>query len=133
MEKRPRLGSAVLVEKDGKFLLGKRGKKNANGYWVIPGGGVEWGESIRDAAIREIKEETNIDIEILENIGHHEIINVPADYHTIVFFHLARARNTDIRVSDDLDEAGFFSVGEIKQMKTVKSVEEILRKAGFWK
>ena len=49
MKKRPRLGSAVLVEKDGKFLLGKRNKANANGLWVIPGGKVKYGETIKEA------------------------------------------------------------------------------------
>jgi len=68
-EKKPKVGSAVLVEKDGKFLLGERNKENLNGYWIIPGGGVKWGETLKDAGIREIKEETNLDVEIVKLIG----------------------------------------------------------------
>ncbi|MBL7206196.1 MAG: NUDIX domain-containing protein [Candidatus Aenigmarchaeota archaeon] len=133
MEKVPRVGSAVLVEKDGKFLLGERNKKNAKGFWVIPGGKVEWGETIEQAAIREIKEETGLDIEIIKKIGSKEIINTPADYHRVVFFHLARPKNSDLKYNDDLSDAGFFTIDEIKNMKTVKSVEWVLRKAGYWK
>ena len=42
-QKRPRVGASVLLEDNGKFLLGRRNKVNAFGKWVIPGGGVEWG------------------------------------------------------------------------------------------
>jgi 8-oxo-dGTP diphosphatase len=131
---RPRVGSAVLVEREGRFLLGKRDKDNYRGYWVIPGGGVRWGETIREAAVREIKEETNLDIEIVRPIGHREVMNLPENYHAVVFFHLARARNTDIRPGGDTSEAGFFTIDEIKSMdRLAESAEWALRKAGFWK
>jgi 8-oxo-dGTP diphosphatase len=129
----PRLGSAVLVEKDGKFLLGKRNKKNAFGLWVIPGGKVRYGETIKEAAIREIKEETNLDIELVKYLGHEEIINLKGDYHTIVFFHLAKPKHDNLNAAEDISDAKFFTLEEIKQLETVKSVEIILKKAGFWK
>lgn len=139
VKQRPKVGSAVLVENEGKFLLGKRNKKNYFGYWIIPGGGVRWGETIQQAAIREIKEETGIDIELVKLICHEEIMNLPENYHTVTFFHLARPKkadpnvNTRINPSDDLSEAGFFSVEEIKNMKIAESVETVLKKAGYWK
>jgi ADP-ribose pyrophosphatase YjhB (NUDIX family) len=133
MKKRPRLGSAVLVEKDGKFLLGERNKKNYNGYWVIPGGGVRYGETIKQAAVREIKEETNLDVELIKPIGFKEILNLPEDYHTIVFYHLAKPKNLDLKASEDLSKAGFFTIEEIKKLKIAESVEWVLRKAGYWK
>jgi len=128
----PQVGSAVVVVKNGKILLGKRNKKNMFGKWVLPGGRVEWGETIKETAVREIKEETNLDIEIIKFINHFEIMNLPEDFHRVVFFHLAEAKNDDIRVSDDLSEAGFFTLDEIKQMDTVDSVEDVLREAGLW-
>jgi 8-oxo-dGTP diphosphatase len=131
---RPKVGSAVLVERDGKFLLGKRNKKNYRGYWVIPGGGVRWGETIKEAGVREIKEETNLDIEIIKLIGHKELMNLPEDYHTVVFYHLARPLNSDIRPSDDISDIRFFSIDEIKNMdKVAESAVWVLKQAGFWK
>ncbi len=130
---KPRLGSAVLVEKDGKFLLGKRNKENANNLWVIPGGGVRYGETIKDAAVREIKEETNLNVDIIKLIGYKEIINLPGKYHTIVFFHLAKPKHINIKPKEDISDAKFFSIEEIKQLEIVESVEWALRKAGFWK
>lgn len=130
--KRPKVGSAVLVVKDGKILLGERNKKNAKGYWVLPGGGVRWGETIMEAAVREIKEETNLDIELVKFICYKEIMNLPENYHTITFYHLARPKDTEIKVSDDLSKAGFFPIEEIKKMKTADTVEIILKEAGLW-
>jgi 8-oxo-dGTP diphosphatase len=131
-EKRPRITSSVLIIKGEKFLLGKRNKENAKDLWIIPGGGVKFGETIFDAAIREIKEETNLDVEIIKFIGYKEVINVPADYHRLIFFHLAKPKNLDIIPKEDISEAKFFSIDEIKTLKKVESVEWALKKAGFW-
>ncbi len=66
------MGREVAVDcvsvKDGKVLLVKRAHKPFNGYWVLPGGHVEQGETIRDAAVREMREELGLDIEIIETI-----------------------------------------------------------------
>jgi len=133
-EKKPRVGSAVLVKHGEKFLLGKRNKKNANGMWVIPGGGVNWGESAIDAGKREIKEETNLDVDIKKLICVREVIATDADYHTVVFFHLAEPLNpADVVANEDISEVGFFTVQEIKELDTVFSVSDVIKEAGYWK
>ncbi|MGM5484083.1 MAG: NUDIX hydrolase [Nanobdellota archaeon] len=136
MKHRPRASAAVVVENNGKILLGQRNKKNANGLWVIPGGGIDFGERIKDAAEREIKEESNIDLFDLKFLFHKEIINIPGNFHAIVFFFKAKAKNPDeLKHDDDLSEIGFFSKEEIlymiKERKTVKSVEEVLKDMGY--
>lgn len=133
-EQRPRLTSAVLVVKDGKFLLAERKKENYHGYWVIPGGGVKFGETIQDAALREIKEETNMDVDLVKLIGPKEVINVPGNYHSVTFFHLANPKSSegDIEANDDVSDAKFFTLEEIKNLKIAESVEWALRQAGFW-
>ncbi|MCX6708450.1 MAG: NUDIX domain-containing protein [Candidatus Woesearchaeota archaeon] len=130
---RPRITAAVLVEKDGKFLLAERNKENYNGYWVIPGGGVKFGETIQDAAVRELKEETNIEADIIKQICYKEIINVPGNYHSVVFYYLAKPKNTEIKPKGDVSQAKFFSIEEIKKLKIAESVELVLKEAGFWK
>ncbi|HLC58601.1 MAG TPA: NUDIX domain-containing protein [Candidatus Nanoarchaeia archaeon] len=132
-EKSPRITSAVLVEKDGKFLLGERNKDSAKGYWVIPGGGVKFGETIYDAAIREIKEETNLDVEIIKLIGYKEVIVTEHNYHRLIFFHLAKPKHTNIEAKDDISKAEFFSIEEIKKLKLIDSAQWALKEAGFWK
>ncbi len=129
---RPRLTSAVLVVDNNKFLLAKRNKVNYNGYWVIPGGGVRFGETIEEAAIREIKEETSIDVALIKRIGYKEIINVPGNYHSIVFYTLAKPKHLAVEAHEDVSDAKFFTIDEIKQLKYAESVEWVLREAGFW-
>ncbi|OGZ27443.1 MAG: hypothetical protein A2365_03135 [Candidatus Nealsonbacteria bacterium RIFOXYB1_FULL_40_15] len=59
---------AMIFNRDGKVFLAKRGPKARNeaGKWDFPGGGVEFGKRCEDAVKREIKEEFNMDIEIIE-------------------------------------------------------------------
>jgi len=62
---------AAIFDKDGKLFIAKRGKKSRNekGKWEIPGGSVEFGETLENAIKREIKEELDVEIEILELLG----------------------------------------------------------------
>ena len=131
MEKEPRLGAACIVVHENKVLLGKRNKKNAKGLWVIPGGGINFGEKMIDAAKREVKEETNIDVEIQKFVDFQEIINIPGEYHSIVFFFLAKPTSFDLVAREDLSEAKFFSLEEIKKLNKVESIDIALKKAGL--
>ena len=72
-----RAGAAVMIVKDGKVLLGKRNddpekagsQLHGEGTWTLPGGKVDFGETIHNAAIRELKEETDLDAKKLELIS----------------------------------------------------------------
>lgn len=130
---KPRLTAAVLVQKDNKFLLAERNKVNANGMWIIPGGGVKFGETTEEAASREIKEETNLEVDIKKFICFKEVINVPGKYHSIVFFYLATPKHDHVRAGGDVSQAKYFTIDEIKELNILKSVELVLREAGFWK
>jgi 8-oxo-dGTP diphosphatase len=57
-----RVGVGVFVWKDGKFLMGHRVGKHGNGTWSVPGGWLEFRETFEECAIREVKEETGMDI-----------------------------------------------------------------------
>lgn len=56
-ERRPRIRTALLVVREGRLLLIQH-RKNGESYWLVPGGGVEFGESLTEALAREILEET---------------------------------------------------------------------------
>lgn len=129
---KPRVTSAVIVKYNNKYLLGKRNKVNMQGLWVFPGGGVDFGETLEQAARREIKEESGLDITNVKLVKHFELINVPGKYHSYVFFHTAESLNDDIKISDDISEAQFFSKEEIQGLNTVQSVKDILNDPDFW-
>jgi ADP-ribose pyrophosphatase YjhB (NUDIX family) len=58
--------SAIVPDSEGRILLIRR---TDNGYWAIPGGGVEPGESVSQATAREVKEETGFDCEVVGIVG----------------------------------------------------------------
>lgn len=60
-ERRPRIRAAVAVVHEGRLLLVQHTKKDKS-YWLLPGGGLEWGESLREAACREVQEETGLSV-----------------------------------------------------------------------
>ena len=62
---------AVLayIVRDGRVLLIKRGFPPYRGFWCFPGGGTKKDEDPREACVREVKEETGLDVEVLEEVG----------------------------------------------------------------
>ncbi|NPA38530.1 MAG: NUDIX domain-containing protein [Candidatus Nanohaloarchaeota archaeon] len=70
MNEQVRVGVAVIVEKNGKILIGlRKSKTHGNGTWQFPGGHLEYKESFEVCAKREVKEETNLEVEDLQVVG----------------------------------------------------------------
>jgi ADP-ribose pyrophosphatase YjhB (NUDIX family) len=122
-----RVGCAVLVTYEGSLLLGKRGKSPNYGMMIIPGGGIEWLESMTSTALREVKEETGLDIIIEKQLKTYEIIKEP-DEHRIIIYWQARYSSGKIKPSSDLLEAAFYSKQEIKQLDNEKKITDLVRK-----
>lgn len=62
MNNNPRIGVGVCLLKDGKVLLGKRINAHGQGTWAFPGGHLEFGETVAECAVREVEEETGMQI-----------------------------------------------------------------------
>lgn len=105
------------------------------GYWTLSKGGVEEGEDVKSGAIREIKEELNIDIEIKEILGENEYIATHPEKGKIkkqVTFFLAEAKYGDIAIhnkSGGLDDAKWFPISEITSLKMYDNMIPLLTKA----
>jgi len=68
--KRPLVAvDGVVVGKRGSIILVKRKKPPYEGYWALPGGLVEYGETVEEAVVREVKEETGLDVEVKGLVG----------------------------------------------------------------
>ena len=130
--KMPRLISAVILKKDNKVLLVKEILEDSKEHWIFPGGGVEFGETIEEAAKREIREEIGIDVNIKDFLGFKEIIRPNFDYHTVIFFFIAETLSNDISRIDNVLDARYFTADEVKNVNMVDSaswaIEEMCKK-----
>jgi 8-oxo-dGTP diphosphatase len=85
----PRVGVAVFIVKNSKFLMQKRFGAHGSNTWSVPGGNLEFGEQIKTAAIREVKEETNLEITNIRILGFTNDIFYASNKHYITIWLLA--------------------------------------------
>jgi 8-oxo-dGTP diphosphatase len=130
--KDPRLGCAGIVRRGDDVLLGQRNKEPDRGLWVLPGGGVDFGETLVQTLKRELVEEAGIEVEVDDIFEISELIS-PPDEHRVIVYMNARYRAGEPLASSDLSDVRFFRVEELKQMSATKMispvVESVLRKA----
>ena len=130
-----RVGSAVMVEKDGRLLMGIRGQEPAYGTLVIPGGKVELFEDFADTAHREIREEAGIEITNLRQFGVYQIINKDIDQHRVIIYWRADWASGELVPSSDLLTAKFYTreeiAAEVKAGKIQGVSLEVLKDSGW--
>ena len=96
----------IIIEMDGGIVLIRR--KNPPYGWALPGGFVDYGESLETAAVREAREETSLDVERLTQFGAYSDPDRDPRQHTISFVFVARADGRP-RAADDAAEIGVFN------------------------
>lgn len=104
--RRPLVGvGAVVFNAQGDILLIRRGKEPQYGRWMVPGGRLEWGESLEAAAVREVLEETGVEIEIEAFVEIIEAITPgESGFHYVIMDYAARAvSGGPVAGSDALD------------------------------
>jgi 8-oxo-dGTP diphosphatase len=121
--KAPRVIASAVIRKGDGILLVKEVLENGKEYWIFPGGGVEFGETISDAAKREINEELGLYIDIKELLGFKEAIAPKYGYHTVIFFFIAESLSEKITRDEKILDARYFTKEEIKDMTLVDSAK----------
>jgi len=101
----PFLTVDAIIETDGGIVLIKR--KNPPPGWAIPGGFVDYGETLEAAVIREAKEETGLDIKIIRQFHTYSDPKRDPRHHTVTTIFIASAAGTPV-AADDAKEAGVF-------------------------
>ena len=102
----PLLTVDIIIQIDNHIVLIKR--KNPPHGWALPGGFVDYGESLETSAIREAKEETCLDIELIEQFHTYSKPDRDPRHHTVTTVFLACAQGTP-KASDDAKEIGLFT------------------------
>lgn len=103
--------AAVVLDQQGQILLGRRRGSNG-GLWCIPCGYVEYDEDVYQAAVREFKEETNLDIAIKDVLAVHSNFHNPL-CHTVGIWFTAKVTGGILRAQEDLDRVGYFSLAQL--------------------
>ena len=128
--KRPLIGVSVMVRRDDEVLLIKRGHEPLIGLWAFPGGLVELGERLEDAAKREVREEAGVEIDGLEQVDLAEIVrrdaNGGVEGHYVLIVFGARHRSGDPVAGDDAAEARWVAPNEWAAMKLTADTGRIL-------
>lgn len=133
----PLVGVGAVVQLNDRILLIRRANDPGKGLWSIPGGLVEVGETLREAAKREVEEETGVAVEIddlldvIENIVQDESGRVKFHYILVDFKAKPLSRIMSITPSSEALEAGWFTPEEIRNLPLTQTARKLLRKIGI--
>jgi ADP-ribose pyrophosphatase YjhB (NUDIX family) len=128
---RPYVGVGAVVLNGGRVLLARRGNPPRAGDWSLPGGAQMVGETVFEAARREVREETGLDIEVLGVVD--VVDSIQRDeagavrYHYTLVDVVAQSEGTAAKAGDDAAAVGWFSLDELAGLKLWSETERIIR------
>lgn len=131
---RPIVGVGAVILQNGKLLLVKRRAEPGRGRWSIPGGSVHLGEKVRDATLREAKEESGLDIEIIDDRPLDVFDSIITDekgrtkYHFTLLEFLARSKGGVLKADEDAAEALWVSLEDVKKYDLTDSFRVFFEK-----
>ena len=130
---RPYLAVSAAIFRAGKVLIVRRARAPAQGIYTLPGGGVELGETLEQAVIREIREETALDIEPVELVGFRQAIARDAtgrvERHFVILPFAARYVGGALSLNEELSEADWRDPSALGELKTTEGLAEVIAAA----
>lgn len=134
---RPMVGVGVLIRDDDRYLIVERAADPDAGLWSIPGGLVEIGENAADAAVREAKEETGLDVEIGELLDVVDKIvrddSSKVKYHFVIIDYLATPRGGTLKAASDARQARWVRADEFARYELTPTLIELLKRKGLYR
>jgi ADP-ribose pyrophosphatase YjhB (NUDIX family) len=116
---KPIVGIGAIIVCDGKMLLEKRKNDPGKGRWSVPGGVVELGENVTQTVIREVKEETGLDVAEPEHIDVVDQITRDEDgrikYHFVIIDYLVDLKGGTLKAASDADELEWVSLDDVEK------------------
>ena len=102
-----------IFNESNEFILIKRKNDPFKDHWALPGGFVDYGETTEHAAVREAKEETSIDVELIRQFHVYSDPERDPRRHTVSVVYLARGNFDDAKADDDAKDIGVYSFDDL--------------------
>lgn len=121
---KPAVGVGVVIQRDDAILLVKRGREPGKGLWAVPGGKVRGGEALVDAASREAKEETGLEVAVGEVVwvGEH----ISHSHHIVLIDFSATVTGGELRAGDDAEAAAWVTPAEIDEYELTPTMHDLM-------
>ncbi len=131
---RPYVAVSAAIFRDGRVLIVRRAQPPANGLYTLPGGVVEIGETLIQAVVREVREETGLEIEPHGLAGYRQVIarddSGRVERHFVILPFAARWLAGEISLNDELAESLWLAPSELSGLKTTEGLADIVAAAG---
>jgi 8-oxo-dGTP diphosphatase len=130
---RPLLGIGALIFDGGKLLIVERGKEPLKGFWSLPGGILEVGETLRDGIRREVLEETGLDVEPQAVFEIFERIMPDAggktEYHYVLIDYLCKPVGGELRAASDVSRVAWVSQQNLADYRLTEGTLAVVERA----
>ncbi|MCS7113956.1 MAG: NUDIX hydrolase [Nitrososphaerota archaeon] len=128
----PVVGVGAIIVCNGKILLEKRRSDPGRGKWSVPGGIVELGESPENAVVREVKEETGLEVDNPELVDVVNNIILDEDgkiqYHFVIVDYFVKLRGGELRAADDAEELRWVNLEEAEKYNITDTLRAFLKR-----
>ena len=126
----PQLAVSAAVFRDGKILLVRRARFPAKGFYSLPGGRVEFGETLHAALHREVAEETALKIEIVDLAAWREVMSgTSGGGHYLIMSFAARRTSGEVVLNDELDDYQWLAPDALGELKMTSGLQEVILSA----
>jgi len=126
----PQLAVSAAIFRDGKILLVRRARSPAKGFYSLPGGRVEFGETLHTALHREVDEETALRIEIVDLAGWREVVpETTGGGHYLIMSFAARWTSGEVVLNDELDDFKWLPPDGLGDLELTGGLQEVIQSA----
>ena len=126
----PQLAVSAAIFRDGKILLVRRARSPAKGFYSLPGGRVEFGETLHAALHREVDEETALKIDIVGLAGWREVVpGTSGGGHYVIMSFAARWTSGEPALNEELDAFRWLAPDALGNLKLTGGLHEVIESA----